>query len=383
MARPKGSKNRTKSQVIEDTIAAMPPIYKCTACGKVKVNPDGFFYKVNKSNSHSGNAFYSHICKDCTQNLFDSLSSIYQNGRTALFLVCALTDTPFYEDAYRAVIRNNKENFVMSEYVKMLNGTQYTMSMSDYLSRVISIGGVPKTKTTKSKADEHSDQTEEWNKTDCQNRDYVIEIVGYDCFPPETYKEEDRRYLYNTMVEYIGDDAEDNHKIQSIVRIVVTLLQIKTIDSLINTQMSRAANADFRLVDTLIGTKDKLLRLVNTTASDNGISAKSSSKASKKNTTFSSIIKEMADNGFEEVKTDFVSSKMSESYKEIARESTRAIFQELNFTSDEYAKMVSDQSKQIIEKDEKIETLEEEVRRLKIRIKSMEATDEKSISPPT
>lgn len=62
---------------------------------------------------------------------------------------------------------------------------------------------------------------------------------------------------------------------------------------------------------------------------------------------------------------------MSNSYKEIAAANAKAIFDELNFSSDEYARMVAIQSEELTSLHEKIMLLEEDVRLKKIEIKKL------------
>lgn len=79
----------------------------------------------------------------------------------------------------------------------------------------------------------------------------------------------------------------------------------------------------------------------------------------------------MADNNFEEIKVNVISSKLSESYKEVATDNIKAILAELKFTSDEYAEMLSQQTEMVAKQQEKIDKLEEDKRLLRIEIKDL------------
>ena len=68
--------------------------------------------------------------------------------------------------------------------------------------------------------------------------------------------------------------------------------------------------------------------------------------------------------------------KLSKSYQEIAADNAKALFDELNITSDEYAHMVAVQSQEMITLQDKIMKLEENVRLQKIEIKSLKAENE-------
>ena len=82
------------------------------------------------------------------------------------------------------------------------------------------------------------------------------------------------------------------------------------------------------------------------------------------------------ENGFEEIKVNLVDIKLSKSYQEIAADNAKALFDELNITSDEYAHMVAVQSQEMIALQDKIMKLEESVRLQKIEIKSLKTENE-------
>ena len=68
-------------------------------------------------------------------------------------------------------------------------------------------------------------------------------------------------------------------------------------------------------------------------------------------------MKEMAENGFEEIKVNIFNTKMSDAFKNIGNISNQSLFEQLNHQSDDYARMVATQREMIQEyvaKDEKI-----------------------------
>lgn len=85
----------------------------------------------------------------------------------------------------------------------------------------------------------------------------------------------------------------------------------------------------------------------------------------------------MQENGFEEIKVNVVSAKMSASYQEIAKANARALIEELNLTSDEYAQKLAEQSEIVEKQQSNIENLEESIRKLKIEIKLLKENGEK------
>lgn len=152
---------------------------------------------------------------------------------------------------------------------------------------------------------------------------------------------------------------------------VKTILQSENIDKIINNEFKKGV-PDYALMDKLSAIKDKFIRNINAIANENGISAKSSGKSNKGSNTLTNIMKEMQEHGFEEIKVNIVEAKMSASYQEIAQANAKALIDELNFTSDEYAQMVATQSETISSLQNQVEKLNEEIRLLNIKNKQLQ-----------
>lgn len=207
-----------------------------------------------------------------------------------------------------------------------------------------------------------------WSAADRKNKNYVIHSLGYDPFDDKSYTDEDRRYLYNTMSGYMSDDVlEDPHKIMSVVNIVKSSLQLAQCDILINKQI-KSVSPDMDAIKSMTDTKNGLQRSINAIAKENAISAVGSGKKSKSTLALTAIMKEMLDRGITEAKPNLADSKLEGAYEHIAQISHRALLNEMNFTSDEYAKMVADQSEIITSQNEKIIKLEEELRQARIEV---------------
>lgn len=315
----------------------------------------------------TSNELYTNICCDCANEIFDDMKSKYKDEKMALIILCHYLDVYFAEDLYEKVKAN--ANFSYGNYSKLLNGTQYkAKNFTTYLVNTLK---------DKAEQDEYdtgkSEEEVKWNSSDRKNKAYVLQTVGYDCFDDENYTVANRKFLFNTLADYLTDDViEDPHKMQSVISLVKTTLQVENVDKLINSEF-RQKIPDNSLIKSLTEIKDKLSRTINSSANDNGISAKGSGKGSKGSNTLTNIMKEMAENGFDEIKTNIVEVKMSNSYQEIARDNAKALIDELNFTSDEYARMVATQSEMIDDYQTKITKLEESIRLLKIENKTLKA----------
>lgn len=110
----------------------------------------------------------------------------------------------------------------MGLYLRQINGRQY--QYQDFTQSILN-GEVGK-----SKDDFKKEKEIKWSKQDIQNRDYAIEIIGYDPFMG--YPEEDRRFLFNQLSPYLEDDdvADDAFKLSQILQIVDNNKQIRQCD---------------------------------------------------------------------------------------------------------------------------------------------------------
>lgn len=311
----------------------------------------------------TANELYTNLCCDCTNELYEDMKIKYKDEKMALIILCHYLDVYFSEELYEKVKDN--ANFSYGNYSKLLNGTQYkAKNFTTYLVNEL------KEKSNEVELNDSEDEVH-WNASDKKNKQYVLQTVGYDCFDDENYTESNRKFLFNTLADYLTDDViEDPHKLQCVIALVKTAFQLENVDRLINSEFKQKI-PDNSLIKSLTDIKDKLSRTINSSANENGISAKSSGKGSKGSNTLTNIMKEMSENGFEEIKVNIVDIKLSNSYQEISKDNARALFDELNYTSDDFARMVATQSEMIDDYQTKIMKLEEEIRLLKIENKKL------------
>lgn len=313
------------------------------------------------------NDLYTCICSDCANELYEEAKVKYKDEKMALIIVCHYLDVFFDNELYEK--RKDDANFSLGNYLKHANLGQYkAKNFTTFLVNTLKDGNV-----LKGSLEVQIESEIKWSASDLKNKTYVLQTVGYDCFEDENYRDADRKFLFNTLSDYLTDDViEDPHKLLSAIALVKTILQLDSVDKLINKEL-RQKLPDNSLVKSLTEIKDKLARTINSSANENGISAKGSGKGSKGSNTLTNIMKEMSENGFEEIKVNIVDMKLSNSYQEIAKDNARALFDELNFTSDDFARMVATQSEMIDDYQNKISKLEEENRLLKIQIKTLKA----------
>jgi hypothetical protein len=313
------------------------------------------------------NELYTCTCSDCANELYEDAKTKYKDEKMALIIICHYLDIYFSEELYES--RKDDANFSLGNYLKNINLGQYkAKNFTTFLVNALREGNILRT------SQEIQIESEfKWKASDIKNKTYVLQTVGYDCFEDENYTDANRKFLFNTLSDYLTDDViEDTHKMQSVISLVKTTLQVDNVDKLINSEF-RQKIPDNTLIKSLTEIKGKLVAAINSSANENGISAKGSGKGSKGSNTLTNIMKEMSENGFEEIKVNVVDIKLSNSYQEIAKDNAKALFNELNFTSDDYARMVATQSEMINDYQTKIMKLEEENRLLKIQVNTLKS----------
>lgn len=338
-------------------------IYQCSRCGKYKENAQGLFYMSSNSPLYKYHNGYTTICTDCVNGLFREMEREY--GRKIAFITtCHYLDLYYDENAYNEMndAAKNVDSFSFGRYLQRVNTKKYDgKTFGTYLMELA--GG-------ENKPNEDNGESERgWKSEDIKNKNYVLSTVGYDCFTDSNYSATDLRYLFNVLADYLTDSiVEDPHKIQCVISLVKTMLQQDKIDRLISAEFNKRT-PDSKTLDTLGTLKKNVNAVIMTIASDNGISVKGSGKNQSGNNTLTGIMKAMVDADYEPIKANYIDAKTSESYLEVERISAKALNDELNFQSDDYASMVAEQADMIREKDAKIEKLEEELRLLKIENK--------------
>jgi hypothetical protein len=362
-------KKREEAARIDALISELPELYKCTKCGKITQNPMGVFYSVGTNEIFEHNDNRTNICMSCANQLFEDYTKEYKDRKVALMLVCMQMGCYFSEPLYDMMDQSEeddpeKNEFTLSKYMRSLNINQYKKKpFLNYMMELL------KSKSGLKTASETRDEREEkWKKSDKLNKSQCLSVVGYDPFDDESYTSEDRRHLFGGLSRYlmISDIAEDKHKMDSAIEIVKSTHQLSLVDIETNKEL-KSPSPDFGKMKQLSDTKTALNRIINQLAKENGISMSGSGKRSQNAMALTSIMKEMIDNGVVEAKTNLTTVKMSETFQNIAAINAKALMEELGFTGDEYAEMVSQQADTIRSLNKQVDTLKEELRLMTIR----------------
>lgn len=304
------------------------------------------------------------FCKDCLNSRFQELSQRYGSDKTALLLCCYILDVPFYASLYDSIVQNNSI-FSVGLYLRQLQLGQFQFKtfintlMSDELS-----------KTDKEVKEEREAK---WSKSDKQNMSFVISTVGYDPFADCGMTDTDRKYCFNILAGYCDSDGikEDGHKLQSVVQITQSQLQCRKLDEFINAELL-SVSPDEERVKKLTTTKKQLLDSIAKIAQDNNLSSAYNKNSSKGANTLSQKMKEIADDGYEQIKVNLFDIKTCGAVKQIADISNQSILDQLTLGSNEYTQIIKEQREMIEKLRLNSDTFEEENRMLKNKIVDLE-----------
>lgn len=353
---------RSKNELAGEMYIFASNQIKCSRCGIVPKRPDSMFYK-HSSVIYDAQNNRVHVCKDCMNKIYDDYASLYDDKYVAIQHFCAEFNYYYSQDAAETLCENNK--FTVGNYLRILNTSYKGKTFSDSYQEL-------KPKVSSAPKEVSPARTFKWSIEDRKNKDNVVNLIGYDPFADGGYTDEQLKFLYNTSAGYLTESVEqDPHKLQSIIMMVKTFLQLDTVDRLINEQFA-SPTPDASLIATFTGMKDKLNSSIIKIANENGFSEKTSGKSMQGSNTLSARMQQMYNAHFEISKVNIRDVKMAESYREIAAMNAHALVNEMNLTGDDYARLCADQRAFVAELQETQEQTEEDNRLLRIRIKDLE-----------
>ena len=335
----------------------LPKYYTCVRCGKrVKNRPADTFFHSSNSSLFNGNDGYVHVCKDCLNTIYDGLFEIYRDKRIAMIIICSLTNNYFSDTIFEQ--HYHREEFSLGYYFRQANlvsNPNRSNTFADFLADLY-------TKGARDLSEVREDLTKHWKENEIANRNRVIKALGYEPFADKGYLPDELRFLYNTAASYLSDEVlEDSHKLQQVVVLAKQFLDVERISKRITERFNnRDSDGDTRTTKDLVDMRNSTIRAINDIAAENGISAKKN--GAKKANTLTSIMNEMLDVGVEDAKVNIVKAKLSKSYQEISAANAKALIEELNLTSDDYARMLAEQAEIVTALQKKNEEITELLR---------------------
>ena len=350
-------------------ISSLPPLYKCTCCGKTVQDPDGKFFKVVQNQLYKSNDGYSHICTSCCDGYFARMREKYKDEKIALLMTCSEMGWYFSEATYIKMKEKDPQDIRLGDYAKRLNLSQNKdLTFTDYV-----ISSINNEQFLRSKDEIESQLEGEWSETEKQNKQEVIDVVGYDPFAG--YSNSDRRYLFNELVKYLGDDTviEDTYKLSQIIQIVNNNNQIRQYDLIIAQLKPLTDSRDIQILNDL---KNKLVQSNDKIAKENEISVKNRSNKDVGKSTLTFLMKDLREKNFEKAEADYYNQLKSEGTKWAAEISMDAIQKNAYFDENDYNEIKDIKRELVVELQEKVDDLLEERRILLLEIQKLKSNGE-------
>lgn len=324
---------------------------------------------------------FMHICSDCANELFDNLykkakkldlefildsdSIIFDEITDMAFKeACRYIDMCFNYDAYGSMqshlntVKNSgrKVNKIFGVYKNKLStvvknnaGVGMTYEFSD---EVI-------TKTLE------SNEIVEYEADDLKNKNDVITLLGYDPF--ESEKESDKRYLYNTLIDYLDESTlDDSFKLPVVIEITKGFNQLNHVNRLIS-NIEYASPEAVGKIKTLISAKDTMMKTLLAMAKDNGISVNHNNNKSKGGNTLNGVVKKLNEIGLSTAEINLFDLETCEAMKQIADFSNKSILDQLMFDDNDYTDIIAQQRDLIKKLDDELIKVKEENRLLKVK----------------
>ena len=202
---------------------------------------------------------------------------------------------------------------------------------------------------------------------------YVISTIGYDPYEDIGLVDADRKYCYNILSGYCDTEGitEDGHKMQGVIEMTMLYCQCKKITETMNIELAKEEPDDAK-IQKLTASKTSLLSSIATIAKDNNIASNYNKNSKQGQSSLTSKMKEMAENGYQEIAVNLFDIKTAEAFKQIDEISNNNIASQLTLDTNEYGEIVKEQREMIQKYDLEIETLKEENRILKNKIIDLE-----------
>lgn len=337
-----------------------PNVFKCTRCGATFDLQTGHFYKTPSELYKNNNGYYP-VCISCLKERLKELSNRY-GERRAITVLCHYLDIPFYYSLYDSMIKKT-DNFSIGTYVRQMNNRQYSNK-----TFVNTLNDLKELSIDAEKFEEIKE--EKWKASEHRNKNNVIEIIGYDPF--EGYNENQRRFLFNDIINYLQEDGieDDTYKISQITQLVNNNYQISELNREIN-NLNPVANMDD--YESLSGIKKQLVDSNNKIAKENGISVINRKDQTAGRSTLTYHMKYMRQLGIEEAEANYYDQLKSEGTQWAATMSLKAI-RENGFFDENDSHDITEYQYNLIQKlQAQVDDLEEEKRLLIIENDNLKA----------
>lgn len=198
-----------------------------------------------------------------------------------------------------------------------------------------------------------------WTEQDNQNKNYAIDIVGYDPF--DEYPEEGRKFLFNQLSPYLEDDsnADDAYKLSQILQIIKNNYQIDICDKKMS-NLDPLKEADS--IKTLSSIKNQLVQSNDKIAKENEISVKNRSDKAAGKSTLTYLMRDLREKDFEKAEADYYDQLKSAGTRWAVNMSITSIKQNGLFDENDKKEIYEMQLDMIDSLNQQVDDLKEKVR---------------------
>ena len=359
-------KAKPKYRKIDTT--TLPPLYKCSCCGKIVQEPEGKFFKVIQNSLYNGNDGFSNICTYCCDDFFARMREKYQDEKIALLVTCAEMGWFFSEKTYMQMKEKNSGDIRLGDYIKRLNLSQNkNLTFVDYV-----MSSINSEQFLRSKQEADEMMEENWTDEERKNVETVIEVIGYDPFAG--YQSSDRRYLFGELVKYLDDEevVDDNYKLSQIIQIVNNNNQIRQYDLLIAQLKPLTDSKDIQVLNEM---KGKLVQSNDKIAKENEISVKNRSNKDIGKATLTYLMRDLREKDFDRAEANYYDQLKSEGSRWAAEVSMNAIQKNTFFDENDMREIDGIKRQMVVDLQEKVDDLMEEKRQLLVEIQRLKNGD--------
>ena len=325
-------------------------VITCVCCGKPKY--EDYFFINRTSYLFVGIWNRIPVCKDCLSSIYRRYTLNYDQLASAA-AICAIIDLPFNEALARTQFEDG--DFKIGSYIRGQNIS--ALANKRFIDCIVSgafFDAKDKVKVEIEKL---------WEPQDRKNKKFVINKFGYDPFDSFGLEDSDYRMAFNITAKYLEDDSivQDAHKMQSLVTMVMTMIQSNKVETLLTYQYKNI-KPDTNEIKTLTATKKDIQTTISKLAEDNNISSKYQKENKSAQNHLTAKMKEMANAEYWEAKPNMFDVRTSAAMRQVADLSHQSILEQLELTDSDYAQMVKEQREMIKTLQEKCDRLEEENR---------------------
>lgn len=373
---------------------------KCPICGKEKNIATGFYKSSSPLFALEGCV---PLCIECVKD--DVVNEDGTVNENKLKRMCQRLDKPFYIDELdSAFLQAKSENGYLSDdeiarqgkkivgfFFKNINTLRqnkdrsfadsekdgfyhktYNVDVQQKKGKIANrYSDVIENNTSSPKSPKQIDEKKIiWSEQDKQNKQYAIDVVGYDPF--EEYPEEGRKFLFNQLSPYLEDDsnADDAYKLSQILQIIKNNYQIDICDKKMS-QLDPLKEAES--IKILSDIKNKLVQSNDKIAKENEISVKNRSNKEVGKSTLTYLMRDLREKDFDRAEADYYDQLKGAGTQWAANMSIKSIKENGLFDENDKKEIYEMQLDMINSLNREVDDLKEQVRLLTIENDKLKA----------